>query len=204
MKKVVIIAVAIVAAMSCGQQVSDSTTAVPFDDVLATRRSIRDFDSSKEVTEAQVREIIAAAQDAPSWTNSQPSRYYVAISPDKADAVRELIGERNKQSTKGAPVFIVSTFVKGLSGFSRGKIFNEIGDGWGAYDNGLGNAYLVLKARAMGFDTLIMGMRDSDALRALFGIPDGEEVMAVIALGHRAGDPVKPTRKPLDEIAKFF
>jgi nitroreductase len=128
----------------------------------------------------------------------------VAISPDKADAVRELIGERNKQSTKGASVFIVSTFVKGLSGFSRGKIFNEIGDGWGAYDNGLGNAYLVLKARAMGFDTLIMGMRDSDALRTLFGIPDGEEVMAVIALGHRASDPVKPTRKPLDEIAKFF
>ena len=204
MKKVVIIAIALLAVLSCGQENKDVSTAVSFDDVLATRRSIRDFDSSKEVTEAQVREILTAAQDAPSWTNSQPSRYYVAISPAKADAVRELIGERNKQSTKGAPVFIVSTFVKGLSGFSRGKIFNEIGDGWGAYDNGLGNAYLVLKARAMGFDTLIMGMRDSDALRALFGIPDGEEVMAVIALGHRASDPVKPTRKPLDEIAKFF
>ena len=198
------IAIALFAVLSCGQENKDVSTAASFDDVLATRRSIRDFDSSKEVTEAQVREILTAAQDAPSWTNSQPSRYYVAISPDKADAVRELIGERNKQSTKGAPVFIVSTFVKGLSGFSRGKIFNEIGDGWGAYDNGLGNAYLVLKARAMGFDTLIMGMRDSDALRALFGIPDGEEVMAVIALGHRASDPVKPTRKPLDEIAKFF
>ena len=204
MRKYLFIAVAFLAVLSCGQENKDAATAVSFDDVLATRRSIRDFDASKEVTEAQVREILTAAQDAPSWTNSQPSRYYVAISPDKADAVRELIGERNKQSTKGAPVFIVSTFVKGLSGFSRGKIFNEIGDGWGAYDNGLGNAYLVLKARAMGFDTLIMGMRDSDALRTLLGIPDGEEVMAVIALGHRASDPVKPTRKPLDEIAKFF
>lgn len=204
MKKVVIIAIAIVAAMSCGRQGSESSSAVSFDEVLETRRSIRDFDASKEVTEAQVREILTAAQDAPSWTNSQPSRYYVAISPDKADAVRELIGERNKQSTKGAPVFIVSTFVKGLSGFSRGRMFNEIGDGWGAYDNGLSNSYLVLKARAMGFDTLIMGGRDSEALRALFGIPEGEEVMAVIALGHRASDPVKPTRKPLDEIAKFF
>ena len=204
MRKYLLIAIALLAVLSCGQENKDAATAVSFDDVLATRRSIRDFDSSKEVTEAQVREILTAAQDAPSWTNSQPSRYYVAISPDKADAVRELIGERNKQSTKGAPVFIVSTFVKGLSGFSKGKIFNEIGDGWGAYDNGLSNSYLVLKARAMGFDTLIMGMRDSDALRALLGIPDGEEVMAVIALGHRASDPVKPTRKPLDEIAKFF
>ena len=199
MRKYLLITIALLAVLSCGQENKDVSTAVSFDDVLATRRSIRDFDSSKEVTEAQVREILTAAQDAPSWTNSQPSRYYVAISPDKADAVRELIGERNKQSTAGAPVFIVSTYVRGLSGF-----FNEIGDGWGAYDNGLSNSYLVMKARALGLDTLIMGMRDSDALRVLLGIPENETVMAVIALGHRASDPVKPTRKPLDEIAKFF
>lgn len=93
MKKVVIIAIAIVAAMSCGRQGSESSSAVSFDEVLETRRSIRDFDASKEVTEA---------------------------------------------------------------------------------------------------------------LRTLFGIPDGEEVMAVIAVGHRASDPVKPVRKPFGEIAKFF
>jgi nitroreductase len=204
MRKYLLIAIALLAVLSCGQENKDAATAVSFDDVLATRRSIRDFDPSKEVTEAQVREILTAAQDAPSWTNSQPSRFYVAISPDKADAVRELIGERNKQSTAGAPVFIVSTYVRGLSGYFRGDQTNEIGDGWGAYDNGLSNSYLVMKARAMGLDTLIMGMRDSDALRVLLGIPENETVMAVIALGHRASDPVKPTRKPLDEIAKFF
>lgn len=201
------IAIALLAVLSCGQDnkgVSTASTTVSFDDVLATRRSIRDFDSSKEVTEAQVREILTAAQDAPSWANTQSSRYYVAISPDKADAVRELIGERNKQSTAGAPVFIVSTYVRGLSGFFRGNQTNEIGDGWGAYDNGLNNAYLILKARSMGFDTLIMGMRDSDALRSLLDIPDEETVMSVIALGHRASDPIKPSRKSLDEIAKFF
>ncbi len=140
MRKYLLITIALLAVLSCGQENKDVSTAVSFDDVLATRRSIRDFDSSKEVTEAQVREILTAAQDAPSWTNSQPSRYYVAISPDKADAVRELIGERNKQSTAGAPVFIVSTYVRGLSGFFRGEKFNEIGDGWGAYDNGLSNS----------------------------------------------------------------
>ncbi len=61
-----------------------------------------------------------------------------------------------------------------------------------------------MKARALGLDTLIMGMRDSDALRVILGIPENETVMAVIALGHRASDPVKPTRKPLDEIAQFL
>ena len=56
----------------------------------------------------------------------------------------------------------------------------------------------------MGFDTLIMGMRDADKLRALFSIPEGETVMAVIALGYRAEEPVRPNRKKLDDIVKFF
>ena len=128
----------------------------------------------------------------------------MAISPEKLAAVRECVGERNAQNVAGAPVLIVSTYVKGQSGFGRDVAVNEIGDGWGAYDNGLANAYLILKARDMGFDTLIMGMRDSAGLRALFGIPDTEEVMAVIALGYRAAEPNTPVHKALDEIVKFF
>ena len=78
------IAIALFAVLSCGQENKDVSTAASFDDVLATRRSIRDFDSSKEVTEAQVREILIAAQDAPSWANTQSARYYVAITKEKA------------------------------------------------------------------------------------------------------------------------
>ncbi len=204
MKGMITAILALGALVSCGQKRQDAATPVTFDDVLATRRSVRDFDASKSVSEAEVREILTAAQDAPSWANTQSARYYVAISPEKADAVRSLLAGSNPQKTAGAHVFIVSTFVKGQSGHFHGVASNEIGDGWGAYDNGLANAYLVLKARALGLDTLIMGIRDADALRALLGIPEEEVVMAVIALGHRASDPQKPNRKPLDDIAKFF
>lgn len=196
-------AIAVLTLTSCyngNQQVASSTS---FDEVLTSRRSIRNYDASKKISEAEVRELITATQEAPSWANQQPTKYYVAISEEKLAAVQDMVGG-NKDRIKDAPVLIVSTFERGKSGFFQGNQTNEVGDGWGAYDNGLSNCYLILKARAMGFDTLIMGMREADKLRELFAIPESETIMAVISLGYRAEEPNRPERKPLDEIVKFY
>ena len=204
MKRLLIIsqlAVACLLTAGCGQQPAGVNS---FDDIVASRRSIRDYDASKTISQEEVLELIKCAQEAPSWANQQPSKYYVAMSEDKVAAVKDLVGEGNKRNTAGAPVMIVSTYVKGRSGFFRGNPANEIGDGWGAYDNGLSNAYFILKARERGFDTLILGMRDSDELRKLLAIPDDECIMAVISLGYRASDPNRPDRKATSEIVKFF
>lgn len=174
-----------------------------FDEVLTSRRSIRSYDATKKISEQEVRMLLTAVQEAPSWANQQPTKYYVAISPEKVAAVQDLVGG-NKDRIKEAPVLIVSTFERGKSGFFRGNPANEVGDGWGAYDNGLSNCYLVLQARAMGFDTLIMGMREADKLRQLFNIPENETVMAVIALGYRKGEPVQPRHRQLDDVVKFY
>ena len=186
-----------------GNHERETATSPSFDEVLTSRRSVRNYDGDKKITEAEVRDLIKASQDAPSWANQQPTKYYVAISEEKLAAVQDLVGG-NKERIKNAPVLIVSTFERGKSGYFQGNQTNEVGDGWGAYDNGLSNCYLILKARAMGFDTLIMGMRDADKLRELFSIPGNETVMAVIALGYRAEEPNRPERKNLDEILKFF
>ena len=182
----------------------ETADAVSFEEVLKTRRSVRNYDATKTISKEEVRELLIATQEAPSWANQQPSKYYVAMSPEKVAAVQELVGERNKQNVAGAPVLIVSTYEKGKSGFFNGNQTNEVGDGWGAYDNGLSNAYFILMARAKGFDTLIMGMRDSENLRELFNIPENEAVMAVISLGYRAGEPRQPEHRPLEEVVQFF
>ena len=174
-----------------------------FDEVLTTRRSIRSYDVTKTISEQEVRTLMEAVQEAPSWANQQPSKYYVAITPEKLAAVKELIGG-NKRNVQDAPVLIVSTFERGKSGFFQGNPANEVGDGWGAYDNGLSNCYLILQARAMGFDTLIMGMRNADKLRSLLNIPENETIMAVIALGYRKNQPVQPRHKQLDDVVKFY
>lgn len=188
---------------SCSGSQPNSNQGTSFDEVVKTRRSVRSYDATKSISKEQVEELLATSQEAPSWANQQPTKYYVAISPDKVDALRELTGG-NKTRIAGASVLIVSTYERGKSGFFQGNATNEIGDGWGAYDNGLSNAYLVLKAREMGFDTLIMGMRDSDGIRTLLEIPSNETIMAVIALGYRAEDPKRPDRRDLNDIVKFF
>ena len=180
-----------------------SSSSPSFDEVLTSRRSVRSYDATKKISEVEVRTLLTAVQDAPSWANQQPTKYYVAISPEKIAAVQNLVGA-NKERIAAAPVLIVSTFERDKSGFFQGQATNEIGDGWGAYDNGLSNCYLILQARAMGFDTLIMGMRDADGLRQLFSIPESETIMAVISLGYRASEPTRPDRRPLDEIVKFY
>ena len=174
-----------------------------FNDVIMTRRSVRSYDATKTISATEVRTLLATTQEAPSWANMQPSKYYVAISPESVAAVQDMVGG-NKERIQGAPVLIVSTFEKGKSGFFRGQQTNDLGDYWGAYDNGLSNAYLILTARAMGFDTLIMGMRDAEAIRSYFHIPGEEMITAVIALGYRAEEPRQPAHRELDEIAKFF
>ncbi|MBR0259743.1 MAG: nitroreductase family protein [Prevotella sp.] len=205
MKKVMIFAAltAMVTMTGCSEKKEASKDVVSFDEVLTTRRSVRSYDASKKISETEVRELLTATQEAPSWANQQPTKYYVAISDEKLSAVQNMVGG-NKERIKDAPVLIVSTFERGKSGFFQGNQTNEVGDGWGAYDNGLSNCYLILKARAMGFDTLIMGMRDADELRKLFDIPENETIMAVISLGYRAGEPNRPERRPLDDIVKFF
>ena len=205
MKKVMILVVltAMVTMTGCSEKKEATKDVVSFDEVLTTRRSVRSYDASKKISETEVRELLTATQEAPSWANQQPTKYYVAISDEKLSAVQNMVGG-NKERIKDAPVLIVSTFERGKSGFFQGNQTNEVGDGWGAYDNGLSNCYLILKARAMGFDTLIMGMRDADELRKLFDIPENETIMAVISLGYRAGEPNRPERRPLDDIVKFF
>ena len=187
----------------CCQSQKTCCPSAVFDEIVATRRSVRSYDGSKTISEEQVREVLAAAQEAPSWINYEPTKYYVAMSAEKMAAVKEAVG-RNKDRLDGVSALIVSTFEKSKSGFVDGKIADPIGDIWGGHDCGLSNAYLVLKARAMGFDTLIMGGRDADALRKTFSIPENEMVMAVIALGYRKDEPKRPERRPFDEVVKFF
>lgn len=177
-----------------------------FNNVVESRRSIRHYDAEKTVSREQLEEMLRAAIHAPSWKNSQTARYYVVMTPDLVEAVRTTcLPAFNAVNVSGAPVLIISSFLKNISGFSPdGTPSNELGDGWGFYDLGIHNEHLVLKAADLGLDTLIMGIRDSDKLRFLLEIPEEEIIVSVISVGYRAEDAAMPERRSVAEIAKFF
>ncbi|WP_458458923.1 nitroreductase family protein [Pseudobutyrivibrio sp.] len=178
-----------------------------FQQVIDTRQSVRSF-NGKQVSEDVLREMVSAASAAPSWKNTQTSRYYCVFNPEKVNEFREtVLPEFNQNSTKGATAYVVTTYRKNISGFNKatGEADNEVGNGWGAYDLGLHDMLLCAKAVELGVDTLIMGLRDADVVADFCKIPEDEQVMSIIAVGYRTDSVTqKPPRKSVDDIAKFI
>ena len=136
-----------------------------FNQLVKERRSVRKYQVA-DVKEDDIKQIIECAQLAPSWRNSQTARYYVACSEEMVNKVYECLPDFNQNSSKNARYIIVA-YQKGISGNP-----SDLGDYWGAYDLGLANSYLILKAKDLGYDTLIMGLRDENKLRELFNISE--------------------------------
>jgi len=166
------------------------------------RRSIRRYKDTP-VSEEQVRELLLAAAHAPSWTNSQPSRYYVAMG-DARDAVAGMLPEFNKKNVENAPVLIVTTVVKGTSGYGKdGSARTHLGDGFTHFDNGLRVQNICLRAVEMGLGTLIMGIYNESEIREYFAIDDTQEIVCVLSVGWPDIEPEARPRLSVDEIAVF-
>ena len=176
-----------------------------FDEILRLRRSVRSYDASKNIPRETIEKLVEAALEAPSWKNKQTSRYHVVSTPDTLAKLKACLAPQNQMTVADAPVLVVTTFVKGIVGFENdGRQTNELGDGWGMYDLGLQNSILLLKATEMGLDSVVLGLRDAEAIRSLLGIPDNETIVSVIGLGYRNQDPLRPQRKKITEITKFY
>lgn len=164
-----------------------------FSKLVELRRSVRAYEEC-EISKEEILKIVECLQLAPSWKNSQTGRYYIALSEKARETVFDCLPEFNQKSSKNA-YYVIASFKKGISGAE-----GEEKDLWGAYDLGLANAYLTLKASDLGYDTLIMGLRDTEKLRECFNIPEDEIILPVIALGKKNQERVFRPRKNVEEI----
>ena len=190
------------AADKTAKKVKKENTGMNFDELKEARRSVRQYAKS-EITQDELEKIVTDALNAPSWKNTETTRYYAAATDAAKERMwKEALPGYNAASSANAAALVAVTFVPGESGFNAGKAVDDLGNAWGAYDCGLASSYFILAAKNRGWDTLIMGMRDGAKVKSILGIPEGEVLMSVIAVGKSAQKYMKRPRKPVSEVLK--
>lgn len=175
-----------------------------FNELIEARRSVRKYAAS-EISKAEMEAIVKDALNAPSWKNTETTRYYAAIGAETKNRLwQEALPGFNTASSANAAALVAVSFKRGESGYLGSSPSDELGEMWGAYDCGLASSYFVLAAKNRGWDSLIMGIRDAKKIRAIFGIPAEETLLSVIAVGKSAQPYFKNPRKPVADVLKVM
>ena len=201
-------AAAVLAAAGCSDGAGENINSkkegegMEFNELIEVRRSVRRYAKSA-ISKDEMDKIVADALNAPSWKNSETTRYYAAIGDEaKARMWKEALPTFNAANSADAAALVAVTFVPGESGFMGSEPADDLGNMWGAYDCGLASSYFILAAKNHGWDTLIMGIRDTAKVKAILNIPEKEILTSVIAVGKSAQPYFKNPRKPVAEVLK--
>ena len=150
---------------------------------LTARRSIRKFQPTS-VSPDTIRAIVAVAAYAPSWKNSQTTRYTLLTKREEIDRVADecTMGfQKNIDTLHGAPALIVLTTVNDRSGYERdGSFSTSKGTHWQSFDAGLAAEAFCVAAHDAGLGTVILGIYDEGKVKAVLNLPETESVSALI------------------------
>lgn len=168
------------------------------------RRSIRKF-TDQPVPHQLIEQVVAAASFAPSWKNTQITRY-VAVEGEKKAILAGCTSlyAGNGDIMNQAPMVIAVTMLKGRSGYERdGSFSTPKGTGWQMFDAGIAVSTFCLTAYEQGLGTVIMGLFDEAEASEALGLPEDRELAALIAIGYPAESPAAPKRKTVEELLTF-
>lgn len=175
---------------------------------ILERRSVRKFKEEK-VAHDVIKEIVEAASYAPSWKNTQITRYTVV----EDEAVKAKIADEcvldfvyNAKTIKRAPHLVVVSAVLGRSGYEKdGSYTTPKEDRWQNFDTGIATQTFCLAAHDMGVGTVILGIFDDAKVAEAINLPEGQQVHALIAMGYPETEGGEaPKRKEVSELVKFI
>ncbi|MCR5418426.1 MAG: nitroreductase [Lachnospiraceae bacterium] len=173
---------------------------------ILSRRSIRKF-TDTPVDRQLLEEVIAEAAFAPSWKNTQITRY-VAVT----GALKDQIADEgfstfpgNGAIVKQAPMLIAVTVVKNRSGYERdGSFSTDRGDGWQMFDAGVASQTFCLAAYEHGLGSVIMGIFDRPVITSLLNLPEDRELVCLIPIGYADGEATAPKRKEVSDLLSYM
>jgi len=168
------------------------------------RRSVRKF-TAQPVSHELLAQIVETASYAPSWKNTQITRY-IAVEGARKTALAKCTNlfPGNGAIIESAPMVIAVTMIKGRSGYERdGSFSTPKGDRWQMYDAGIASEAFCLAAYEQGLGTVILGLFDEGDAAKLLEIPEDRELVALIPIGYPAETPNAPKRKAVDDLLSY-
>jgi nitroreductase len=164
--------------------------------IMSTRRSTRNFDSSKVVEQWQVDKILAAADTAPTAGNFQGFEvFYVKNKEIK----RRLVEAANNQPFVNAPVVLVFCMDQ-----SRVKMNfpPEILAKFSLQDATLAAAYSQLAASALGLSSIWIGMIDEEKIKQILGTK--LRPSSILCIGYPQKNRPPKSRRKLKDLVRVI
>ncbi|MBW0258604.1 NAD(P)H nitroreductase [Bacillus sp. F2HM] len=197
-------------------------------DILKQRASVKEYDTSHEMTKEELTELLEITTKAPSAWNLQHWHFTVFHSAEakakllpiaynqkqvsQASAVIAVLGdlEANQNGEKiyselAEQGFITEDIKETLMTQINGAYQSEQYAREAAYSNAsLAAMQLMIAAKAMGYDTCAMGGFSKDAYIKEFNVSGRYEPVMLISIGKAAKEAHKSNRFDIEEVSDFL
>lgn len=164
-----------------------------FSELIQKRYSVRSY-RSDPVADEILEKVLSAARCAPTAANRQPIQFIVIHTSGREGDVRRLY---HREWFVQTPVVIVACGLPS-QGWVRG--FDQTN--YTMVDVAIAMDHLILAATDLGLGTCWIANFDPDVVRAVLGLPEGVEPIAMTPLGYPADQPRPKERKPLAELVR--
>lgn len=159
---------------------------------ILTRRSIRQFDTSKNISNDDLQEIIKAAQHAPSAHNKQPWEFLIITDKTKMEELRHVQPWTSFAKEASAVVLVCGNTEESFSRHKEDETWN-----YADIDCSLATQNLLLAAHAKGIGACFCGAAPMPkvvaGLQEMFALPDNIRPLSIVILGYPKETPKQPT-----------
>lgn len=202
-----------------------------YQDVVRSRRSVRDFMPDVEIPKEELMAIIEEAMFAPNSTNLNSWRFLIVTEKEQKEALYEV--SMQQPAVKGAAAVII--LLGDLTAYTvanadeisakavaQGTMTEEIRQGinenvswyydvseeqkreWLMLDQGLVAMQLMLSAKDRGYDTVAMSGFETEAVRKLFNIEDHLVNGLIIPIDKAQTPGFETVRRDVSEVVTWL
>lgn len=166
-------------------------------EAIQKRRSIRSFDTSKQVSDEQIEKILEAGRLAPSAHNLQ-DWYFVAVkSPQLKEKLVEAAMGQEFVGEAGVVIVVCADLrLSDRHSTRHGEDFYLI------QDTAIATSFMMLQTTELGLGTCWIGAFDEEEVKKVLNLEDHLRPVALLPVGYPAETPSPKPRRSLTEISR--